>query len=77
MEHDRWKSQCRLESVGVAAHVEEDTHAGQAKLQLPLDHGHLILSAPPDVTARREQADGVPRGGNRVIKARHNGAFER
>ena len=27
--------------------VEEDAHAGQAELQLPLDHGRLILARAP------------------------------
>eukprot|EP00965_Chrysotila_dentata_P232465 6198983-Pleurochrysis_carterae.AAC.11 len=42
-----------LQSGRVAAHVEEDARARQAELKLPLDHGHLVLSRPPDVTARR------------------------
>ena len=29
--------------------VEEDAHAGQAELQLPLDHGRLILARAPHV----------------------------
>eukprot|EP00965_Chrysotila_dentata_P231779 6198559-Pleurochrysis_carterae.AAC.2 len=56
----RWKIQIStriLASVNatsvLAAHIEEDSRARQAELQLPLDHGNLILARLPDVTARR------------------------
>ena len=62
----RGRSLTRLEcgDVDEVVDVEEDVHAGQAELQLPLDHRHLILPRAPYV-AQKEVVDDPAREGQR------------
>eukprot|EP00965_Chrysotila_dentata_P117990 3900424-Pleurochrysis_carterae.AAC.1 len=51
--------------------IEENTHAGQTELQLPLDDSHLVLSCPPHVAEEEvvTQLSGHRRQNWRLVRA--------